>query len=108
MDGRRIVELEIATRWGDVAVRADGFIDASGDAAVAWHAGLPVRDVAEVTGFPAGAFAPQRWQSLATNGSAPSVHPHFGFGHGPRYCPGRSLGLLDVGLVVGVGPGAAG
>ena len=44
MDGRRIVELDIATRWGDVAVRANGFIDASGDAAVAWHAGLPVRE----------------------------------------------------------------
>jgi cytochrome P450 len=26
---------------------------------------------------------------------------HFGFGYGPRFCPGRSLGLLEVGLVVG-------
>ena len=26
---------------------------------------------------------------------------HFGFGHGPRFCPGRFLGLLEVGLVVG-------
>ena len=26
---------------------------------------------------------------------------HFGFGHGPRFCPGRYLGLLEVGLVVG-------
>jgi hypothetical protein len=43
-DGRRIVELELATRWGDLAVRAAGFVDASGDAAVAWHAGLPVRE----------------------------------------------------------------
>ena len=25
---------------------------------------------------------------------------HFGFGHGPRFCPGRSLGLLEVALVV--------
>ena len=41
---RRIVELDVATRWGDVVVLADGFIDASGDAAIAWHAGLPVRE----------------------------------------------------------------
>jgi cytochrome P450 len=54
----------------------------------------------EATGFLAGEFAPQRWDSLAAGGGAP-VHPHFGFGHGPRYCPGRSLGLLEVGLVVG-------
>jgi cytochrome P450 len=26
---------------------------------------------------------------------------HFGFGHGPRVRPGRFLGLLELGLVVG-------
>lgn len=26
---------------------------------------------------------------------------HFGFGYGPRFCPGRSHGLLEVGLVGG-------
>ncbi|WP_346233300.1 FAD-dependent oxidoreductase [Parafrigoribacterium mesophilum] len=30
-----------ATRYGDVRVRADGFIDATGDAALTWEAGLP-------------------------------------------------------------------
>lgn len=44
LEGRRIVELDVSTRWGDLLVRADGFVDASGDAAVAWHAGLPVRE----------------------------------------------------------------
>jgi hypothetical protein len=34
----------VSTRWGDLLVRADGFVDASGDAAVAWHAGLAVRE----------------------------------------------------------------
>lgn len=43
-DDRRITELHAATRWGDVSVGADGFIDASGDAAIAWHAGMPVRE----------------------------------------------------------------
>jgi flavin-dependent dehydrogenase len=41
---RRIEALLLATRWGDVAVEADGFVDASGDAAIAWHAGLAVRE----------------------------------------------------------------
>ncbi|CAN0453157.1 unnamed protein product, partial [Discosporangium mesarthrocarpum] len=41
---RRITALDIATKFGDVCVEADGFIDASGDATVAWHAGLAVRE----------------------------------------------------------------
>lgn len=41
---RRITSLDIATKFGDVSVEADGFIDASGDATVAWHAGLAVRE----------------------------------------------------------------
>jgi hypothetical protein len=44
MEGRRIVELELATRYGDVRVAAQGFVDASGDAALAWMAGLPCRE----------------------------------------------------------------
>lgn len=44
VSGRRITALEIATKFGDVSVDADGFIDASGDATVAWHAGLAVRE----------------------------------------------------------------
>jgi len=43
MEGRRVVSLDIATRHGDVRIRANGFIDASGDAAVTWQAGLDCR-----------------------------------------------------------------
>lgn len=43
-DGRRVTELEIATRYGDLLVEAEGFVDASGDAALAWLAGLPCRE----------------------------------------------------------------
>ena len=43
MDGRRVVSLDIATRHGDVRIRANGFIDASGDAALTWQAGLDCR-----------------------------------------------------------------
>lgn len=43
MDGRRVVSLDIATRYGDVRVKATGFVDASGDAALTWLAGLDCR-----------------------------------------------------------------
>jgi cytochrome P450 len=54
-----------------------------------------------VTGYPAEAFEPKRWEGLAAKGITAKDMLHFGFGHGPRFCPGRFLGLLEVGLVVG-------
>lgn len=47
MSGRRIERLELATRYGDLDVTARGFVDASGDAALAWLAGLPCREAAD-------------------------------------------------------------
>jgi hypothetical protein len=44
MEGRRIVELEVATRYGDVRIGGQGFVDASGDAALTYLAGLPCRE----------------------------------------------------------------
>lgn len=41
-DGR-IEAVRFATRFGDVDVRAGGFVDASGDASLAWEAGLACR-----------------------------------------------------------------
>ncbi|MEA2929407.1 MAG: hypothetical protein QOG38_1835 [Hyphomicrobiales bacterium] len=46
-DGRRIHSIELATRYGDVHLTATGFVDASGDAALAWTAGLPCREAAD-------------------------------------------------------------
>lgn len=46
-DGRRIAALDLASRYGDVTVRADGFVDSTGDAAVVWGAGLDCREPAE-------------------------------------------------------------
>lgn len=46
-DGRRIRDLELATRYGDVRVTATGFVDASGDAALAWTAGLDCREAVD-------------------------------------------------------------
>lgn len=54
-----------------------------------------------VSGYPASEFAPQRWQVLKDKGYSAKDLMHFGFGFGPRTCPGTSLGMLEVGLVVG-------
>lgn len=43
-DGRRIERLAFATRYGEIDVVARGFVDASGDAALAWTAGLDCRE----------------------------------------------------------------
>lgn len=55
----------------------------------------------ENSGFPAAQFAPARWDILKDKGYSPKEMLHFGFGFGPRTCPGISLGLLEVSLVVG-------
>jgi hypothetical protein len=39
-DGR-LSHVDLATRFGGLRVKADGFVDASGDAALTWQAGLP-------------------------------------------------------------------
>ncbi len=46
-EGRRIRSIGLATRYGDVTVAATGFVDASGDAALAWNAGLACRESAD-------------------------------------------------------------
>jgi hypothetical protein len=46
-DGRRIRAIGLATRYGDVSVAATGFVDATGDAALAWNAGLACREAAD-------------------------------------------------------------
>ncbi|MGB1761474.1 MAG: cytochrome P450, partial [Verrucomicrobiales bacterium] len=51
-------------------------------------------------GYPADKFEPMRWNILSDKGISAKEMLHFGFGHGPRFCPGRSLGLLEVALVV--------
>ena len=42
-DGRRIRAIELATRYGDLRLAATGFVDATGDAALAWNAELACR-----------------------------------------------------------------
>jgi 2-polyprenyl-6-methoxyphenol hydroxylase-like FAD-dependent oxidoreductase len=40
-DDERLRSVRLATRYGTVEVSATGFVDASGDASLAWEAGLP-------------------------------------------------------------------
>lgn len=47
MENSRLVSADFMTRYGGVTVEADGFVDASGDAALAWQAGLPCREPAQ-------------------------------------------------------------
>jgi hypothetical protein len=47
VEGRRVKDLEFATRYGDVKVSATGYVDASGDAALAWQAGFACREPEE-------------------------------------------------------------
>jgi len=44
LDSRRIKSVQLATRYGNLRVSATGFVDATGDAAVAWEAGLTCRE----------------------------------------------------------------
>ncbi len=46
-EGERIAGVRFATRYGPVSVRATGYVDASGDAALAWEAALAVAEAAE-------------------------------------------------------------
>ncbi len=55
----------------------------------------------EVSGHPAEEFVPERWENLPEKSRKSSDSMHFGFGFGPRVCPGKHLGQLEVGLVVG-------
>lgn len=41
LDDGRIHSVRLATKYGEVTVTATGFVDASGDASLAWEAGLP-------------------------------------------------------------------
>ncbi len=55
----------------------------------------------ERTGFPASTFEPARWDWIEEHEIDMRELLHFGFGHGPRFCPGKHLGQLEVALVVG-------
>jgi hypothetical protein len=104
--GRRVTRLHLATRWGDVEVEAQGFVDASGDATVAWHAGLPVREpvapvfgsqMFQIEGIDEAEFARfDRWEVeavLRDNADAYGLRRKDGFVFAQ---PGTGIGLANM------------
>jgi len=94
--GRRIEALELVTRYGPLELAAAGFIDASGDAALAWTAGLSVREsersiygslIFTLDGIVAPALAKldraEVARRLAETGSKYGLVRHDGFMFGP-------------------------
>lgn len=47
VENRRVQSVNVETPYGGVRIEAEGFIDASGDASLAWEAGLRVREPQE-------------------------------------------------------------
>ncbi len=67
-DGRRIQALDLATRHGPVEVEARGFVDASGDAALAWTAGLDCREPGEQPIYGTAMFTLEGFDETALTG----------------------------------------
>ena len=105
-EGRRIRHVDFATRFGSVRVVANGYVDASGDAALTYEAGLEVREPdASVYGslnFVIEGYDPDAAQEmvigdvharLAERGSTYGLVRHDGF---LMHFPGRNVMLANV------------
>jgi flavin-dependent dehydrogenase len=104
-EGRRIAELALATRHGDVRLAARGFVDSSGDAVVAWQAGLDCRVSADGPVYGTQmmvlegideANQPTRdaiTSRLATRAAAWGMVRHDGFAF---FFPGRGTALVNM------------
>ncbi len=94
---RATAETTVTTSTGDTMVIPKGthiLLDV-------WHANRHEDHWGvKVTGYPAAQFVPDRWKAVEDQGRNSLDLMHFGFGHGPRFCPGKSLGQLEVALVV--------
>jgi len=65
---------------------------------IALHTRPPALD-AQHFGDPL-AFRPERWLDASATGGAHDPSAHIPFGSGPRICPGRTLALLEMKLVL--------
>ncbi len=95
--GRRATALELATRYGDVIVEATGFVDASGDAALAWLGGFACREPEGVPVFGT--------QMVALEGIVEAAHPTRAELAAKMQEKGDSYGLLRRNCVSFVIPG---
>jgi hypothetical protein len=103
---RRVAHLEVATRFGSVRIEANGWVDASGDAALSYEAGLDVRQPDApvygslnflIEGYDTGAVKDlvitDIHERLAERGGAYGLVRHDGF---LMHFPGRDFMLANV------------
>ncbi|HEV7369829.1 FAD-dependent oxidoreductase, partial [Arenibaculum sp.] len=105
VEGRRLTRLRLATRHGDVEVAARGFVDASGDAVLAWLAGLEVREPA-VPVFGTMMFTLEGVDEQAPAGTREQIHARlrekgadYGLARQDGFLfsfPGRDLCLVNM------------
>ena len=85
MDGDRVVGLEVETKGGRGLLRAHCVIDTTGDADVAFRAGVPCAEGSNWLSIWAGQAHLERAQQAVADGSgAPLYDPPRGRQHGPR------------------------
>jgi hypothetical protein len=90
---RSIRSLELVTRYGTVRVRANGFVDSSGDAALCYEAGLAVREP-EAPVYGSLNFLVEGYDAVAVKGlDMPAVRERLKT-HGARYGLVRHDGWL--------------
>ena len=105
-EGGRLQSASFLTRYGAVEIRAQGFVDASGDAALAWAAGFPCREPVEpvfgtqitlLAGVDEKALAAidraEMKSRLAAQAEARGLRRHDGFVFAK---PGRGLCLVNM------------
>ena len=105
-DGGRISGIDLATRYGEVTVAGQGFVDASGDAALTFMAGFPCREPVRtifgtqmivLEGFNEAALAAldrvELKGRLTTKGEAYGLKRHDGFLSAP---PGQGVALVNM------------
>jgi hypothetical protein len=105
-ENRRVRHVEFATRFGGVRVEAAGYVDASGDATLTYHAGLDVREPDEavygsmnflIEGYDTEAVKDlvikEVHERLAQRGGQYGLVRHDGF---LMHFPGRNFMLANV------------
>jgi hypothetical protein len=105
-DGGRIVGLNLATRYGEVMIEGQGFVDASGDAALTFAAGFACREPANaifgtqmivLEGIDEAALTlldrSELQRRLTAKGDAYGLKRHDGFLFAP---PGQGIALVNM------------
>jgi len=104
-DGRRVRSVKLVTRYGDVTIRAQGFADCSGDAALTYLAGFDCREPAEkiygtqqvvVEGLDPATAPPDReilTERIAARAKDYGLNRHGGIAF---YFPGKDVAVLNM------------